>query len=106
MMFKIRQGLTLQQSTIYPCLFSKFLLGHQVLNLTEGNHPLDAILWTSILEDSKLSGVLGASSWVILIHEKLNLIHSELSASGLSTLSIFFTLEIKGRGGVLEQRRR
>jgi hypothetical protein len=69
-------------------------------------HPLDLILWTSILEDGKLSGVLGASSWFIWIHEKLNLIHSELSASGLSTLSIFFTLEIKGRGGVLAQRRR
>jgi hypothetical protein len=27
----------------------------------------------SILEDRKLSGVLGASSWVVWIHEKLQL---------------------------------
>jgi hypothetical protein len=35
----------------------------------EGHHPLDPILWASNLEDRKLSGILGASSWVIWIHE-------------------------------------
>jgi hypothetical protein len=65
--------LTLQQSPKHPGLVSRFLHGHQVLNLTEGNHPLDPILWASILEDSKLSVVLGASSWVVWIHEKIQL---------------------------------
>jgi hypothetical protein len=39
----------------------------------EVHHPLDPILWASIFEDSKLSGVLGASSWVVWIHEKLQI---------------------------------
>jgi hypothetical protein len=73
MMFKIRQGLTLQQSPKYPGLVRRFLHGHQVLNLTEDHHLLDPILWASILEDSKLSGVIGALSWVVWIHEKLQL---------------------------------
>jgi hypothetical protein len=73
MMFKITQGLTLQQSPKHPGLFRRFLHGHQVLNLTEGHHPLDPILWVSILEDSKLSGVLGASSLFVWIHEKIQL---------------------------------
>jgi hypothetical protein len=70
MMFKIRQGLTLQQSPKHPGLASRFLHGHPVLNLPEVHHPLDPVLWASILEDSKLSGVLGASIWVVWIHEK------------------------------------
>jgi hypothetical protein len=73
MMFKIRQGLTLQQSPKHPGLVSRFHHGHQVLNLTEGHHPLDPILWASILEYSKLSRVLGVTSWVVWIHEKLQL---------------------------------
>jgi hypothetical protein len=73
MMFKIRQALDLQQSPKHPGLVSRFLHGHQVLNLMEGNYPLDPLLWTSILEDSKLSGVLGASNWIVWIHEKLQL---------------------------------
>jgi hypothetical protein len=73
MMFKIRQGLTLQHSPKHPGLVCKFLHGHQVLNFTEGHHPLDPILWASILEDRKLSGVLGASSWFVWIYEKLQL---------------------------------
>jgi hypothetical protein len=73
MMFKIRQGLTLQQSPKDPGLVSRFLHGNHVLNLMEGHHPLDPILWASILEDSKLLGVLGASSCVVWIYEKLQL---------------------------------
>jgi hypothetical protein len=75
MMFKIRQGLALQQSPKHPGFVRRFLHGHQVLNLTEGNHPLDPVLWdpASILEDSKLLRVLGISSWVVWIHEKLQL---------------------------------
>jgi hypothetical protein len=34
-MIKIRQDLTLQQSPNYPGIFTRFLQGHQVLNLTE-----------------------------------------------------------------------
>jgi hypothetical protein len=71
MMFKIRQVLNLQQSPKHPGLVRRFLHGYQVLNLTEGHHPLDPILWASILEHSKLLGVLGA--WVVWIHEKLQL---------------------------------
>jgi hypothetical protein len=71
MMFKIRQGLTLEQSPKYPGLVSRFLHVHQVLNLTKGHHPLDPILWAYILEDSKLLRVLGTLGWVVWIHEKL-----------------------------------
>jgi hypothetical protein len=39
----------------------------------QGHHPLDPILWEYILEDSKLSGVLGVSSWVVRIHEEIQL---------------------------------
>jgi hypothetical protein len=49
------------------------LHGHQVLNLTEGHHPLDPVFWVSILEDRKLSGVLGIQGWVVWIHEELQL---------------------------------
>jgi hypothetical protein len=73
MMFKIRQGLTLQQNPKHPGLVRRFLHGHQVLNLTEGHHPLDPIFWASILKDSKVSGVLGISSWVVWIPKKLQL---------------------------------
>jgi hypothetical protein len=59
------------------------------LNLSEGHHPLDPLLWASILEDGKVSGVLGG--WNVWIHEKL---------------TIYFTLETKGMGGVLAHRRR
>jgi hypothetical protein len=70
-MLKIRQVLTLQQSPKHLGLVTRFLRGHQVLDLMEGHHSLDPILWASILEDSKLSGVLGG--WVIWIHEELQL---------------------------------
>jgi hypothetical protein len=39
----------------------------------EGYHPLDPVLWASIFEDRKLSGVLGTSIFVVWIHEKLQL---------------------------------
>jgi hypothetical protein len=65
--------LTLQQSPKYPGLVRRFLDGHQVLNFTEGHHPLDLILWESILEDRKLLGVLGIQGWVVCMHEKLQL---------------------------------
>jgi hypothetical protein len=64
MIFKIRQGLTFQQNPKHPIHVRRFLHGDQVLNLTEGYHPLDPILWVSILEDSKLS------IWDVWIHEK------------------------------------
>jgi hypothetical protein len=60
MMFNIRQGLALNQSPKLPGLMRRFLQAHQVLNITEGHHPINTILWASILEDKKLSGLLGA----------------------------------------------
>jgi hypothetical protein len=63
--------MTFQQSQKHPGIINRFLHGHQVINLTEGPHPLDSILWASILEFRKLSGVLGG--WVSWIHEKLQL---------------------------------
>jgi hypothetical protein len=71
MMFKIRQGLTLQQSPKHPGLIRRFLHRHQVLNITEGHNLLVTILWASILEDRKLSGVI--FGWIVWIHEKLQL---------------------------------
>jgi hypothetical protein len=59
MMFKRRKDLTLQLTPKQTGLVRRFLHGHQLLNLTQDHHPLDPILWASILEDIKLSGVLG-----------------------------------------------
>jgi hypothetical protein len=73
MMFKIRQVLTLHQNPKHLGLDQRFIHGYQVLKLTEGHHSLDSILWASILEDSKMSGVLGISSCVVWIHEKIKL---------------------------------
>jgi hypothetical protein len=73
MMFKIRQALNFQQSPKHLGLVHRFLHGHQVLSLTEGHHPLDPVLWESILEDRKLSGLRGIQGWVVWIHEKIQL---------------------------------
>jgi hypothetical protein len=62
--------LTLQQNPKNPGLVRRFLHGHQVLNVPEGHHPHDPILWASILEDSNLLDLLGASICVVWIHEK------------------------------------
>jgi hypothetical protein len=83
--------------------------GYQVLNLTEGHHPLDPVLWdpTSILEDSKVSGVLGASSWVVWIHEKLQL--DPLRLVRISPINLVHLLHLGNKrngGGVLAHRRR
>jgi hypothetical protein len=102
MMFKIRQGLTLQQRPKHPILVRRFLHGHQVLNRTEGYHPLDPVLWAFILEDIKLSGVLGSSSWVVWIHEKL-----QLDPLRLVRVRPINLVETKGIGGrVLLHRRK
>jgi hypothetical protein len=107
MMFKIRQGLTLQQSPKHPDLVSRFLHGNQILNLTKGHHPLDPMLWASILEDSKLSGVLGASGWFVWIHEKLQLDPLRLVRIRPLKLVHFLHLGNKRNGGrVLANRRR
>jgi hypothetical protein len=100
-MFKIRQDLTFQQSPKHPSLVSRFLHGRQVLNLTEGHHPLDPVLWdpASILEDSKLSGVLGASSWVVWMHEKLQLDPLRLVRVSLINLVHLLHLGNKRNGG-------
>jgi hypothetical protein len=37
----------------------------------EGHHPLDPVLWASILKDCIYSGVLGG--WAVWIHEKLQI---------------------------------
>jgi hypothetical protein len=62
MMLRITQDLTLQQILKHPDLVSRFLQGHQVLNLMEGYHPIDLLLWESFLENRKMSGLLGG--WV------------------------------------------
>jgi hypothetical protein len=96
----VGQGLTFQQSPKHPGLVNKFLHGHQVLNFTEGHQPLDIILWEYILEDNKLSGVLGGLSGFM---RSPNFIHSKLSASRPSTLSIFFTLETRMGGSCAQE---
>jgi hypothetical protein len=107
MMIKIRKGLILQQSPKHPGLFRRFLHGNQVLNLTEGHHPLDPVLWASVLEDSKLSGVLGIQGWVVWIHEDLQLDPVRLVHISPINLVHLFTLETKGmEGEVLKHRRR
>jgi hypothetical protein len=72
---------------------------HQVLNLTEGHHPLDPILWASIFEDSKLSGVLGG--WVVWIHEKVQL--DPLRLVRIRPINVVHLLHLgnKGMGGFL-----
>jgi hypothetical protein len=98
--------LTLQQNPNYPGLVSSLLHGHPVLNLTEGHHPLYPILWASILEDSKLSGVLGTSSWVVWMHENLQLDSLRLVCIRTINLVRLLHLENKKNGGLLVQRRR
>jgi hypothetical protein len=78
---------------------------YQVLNLTEGHHPLNSLLWVSILEDSKLSGVLGC--WVIWINGELQL--NPLSLARIRPIHLFqlFHLGSKGMGGFsLTERRK
>jgi hypothetical protein len=99
MMFKIRQGLTLHQSLKHPGLVSRFLHGHQVLNLTEGNYPINPVLWASILEEINCREYMEPDDGLSGPLRNSNLIHPDLSASVPSTLSIFFTLGTKGMGG-------
>jgi hypothetical protein len=46
----------------HPGLVSRFFQGHQVLNLTRINQQI--IIFASIIEDNKVLGILGTSSWV------------------------------------------
>jgi hypothetical protein len=64
MMLKVGQGLILQKSPKHLGLVSRLLQGHQLLKLMEGYYPLNSLLWASMLEDDKLSGVLVASSLI------------------------------------------
>jgi hypothetical protein len=98
MMFKIRQGLTLQQSPTNPGFVCRFLNGHQVLNLTEGHHPLDPILWYfhPSLKVANCQDYLEGEAGLYGSMKNSKLIHSDLSMSVPSNLSIFFTLETKG----------
>jgi hypothetical protein len=99
MMFKIRQGLTLQQSPKHPGLFHRFFHENQVLNLTEDHHPLDPIHWELILEVSKLSGVL--EDWVFWIHEKIQL--DQLGLVSMRPINFVHLLHLgnkrNGKGG-------
>jgi hypothetical protein len=72
----------------------------------EGYHPLDPVLWASILEDNKLSEVLGNSSWVVCIHEKLQLDPLRLIRIRPSKIVHLLHLGNKRNGGVLAHRRR
>jgi hypothetical protein len=88
MMFKARQGLTFQKNS---GIVIRSLQGHQVLNLMEGQHPLDSILWAYILEDSKLSEVLGG--WVVWIHRELQLDPFRLAC--MSPINLFYLLHLR-----------
>jgi hypothetical protein len=89
--------LNLQQIPRHPGLVCRFLHGHQVLNLTEGHHLLDPILWASILEDSQLSGVLGG--WVVWIHEALQYYSNRLVRVSSINLVHLVHLENERNGG-------
>jgi hypothetical protein len=103
MMFKIRQGLNLQQSSKHPGIVRRFLHGHQVLNLTEGHHPLGSLLWNlhPSLKIANWFGVLAASSWVVWIHEKLQLDPFRLFFSRPINLVHLLHLGNKRNGGLL-----
>jgi hypothetical protein len=85
MVIEMIQGLTLQQSLKHPDLVRSFLYGHQVLNLTEGHHPLDAILWASILEGSEISRLLGALSWFFEVRSILVVLVFPSKASSIQS---------------------
>jgi hypothetical protein len=70
-MLKVGQGMTLQQSPRHPVFINRFFQENQILNLTEVHHPFDPLLLECILEDSKVSGVLGG--WFFCIHEEIQL---------------------------------
>jgi hypothetical protein len=95
MMFKVRQDLILQQSPKYPGLFNRLLQRNQVLNLTEGHQPLDPLLWKSILEDSKVSEVLGTSSWVVWILEECYL--DPLSLIYVRSINLVYLLYLENK---------
>jgi hypothetical protein len=82
----------------------RFLQGLQVLNLTEGHHPPPEV--ASILEDSKASGVLGTSSWILWIHEKLH--HDPLRFVQVRPINLVHLLHLgnERNGGVLAHRRK
>jgi hypothetical protein len=95
-MLKIRQVLALQQSLKHPGPVSRFLQGYQVLNLMEGRQSLDPILWESILEDNKVSGLLGKSSCVFWIVEELQL--DPLSLVCIWPIHLFHLLYLGNKG--------
>jgi hypothetical protein len=108
MMFKIRQGFTFQQSPKHPGLVGRFLHGHQVLNLTSPS-PSKYLIHSSGHPSLKIANCrdyLEPQAGFSGSMRNSNLIHSDLSSSGPSTLSIFFAMEIIGMGGVLVHRRR
>ena len=93
-MFKIRQGLPLQQCPKHRGLVSRLLEWSQVLNLTKGHQPFDPILWAPNLKitkcrtylDSGLPASIKNSNWMC----------SFLSTTASSTFSIFLNLEHSG----------
>jgi hypothetical protein len=60
------------------------------------NYALDPFLWypASILKDSKLSGVLVTSSWVVWIHEKIQL--DPLRLVHIRPINLFHLLYLEG----------
>jgi hypothetical protein len=72
----------------------------------EEHHPLDPLLWASILEDSRVSGVLGASSWVVWIHEELHLDQFCLVHVRSIKLVHLLLFGSKMSGGVLVHKRK
>jgi hypothetical protein len=102
-MFKIRQGLTLQQSPKHPGLVStgsfmgiRFSISRKAITYLIDSSGYPSLKIENFREymEAGLSGSMRNS----------DLIHSDLSASGPSTLSIFFTLKTKGMGGSHAQK--
>jgi hypothetical protein len=104
MMPKIRQGLTIQHSSKHPGLVIGLFQGYQVLNLKGGNKKHDTLLWASILEDNKVSGIIGG--WIIWIHEEIQ--PDPIRLFRIRAIYIFNILHIENKsngGGVLVDRR-
>jgi hypothetical protein len=89
MMLKVKQGLDLQQCPKHPGIFGRFLHGHKILNLTERRQQVSTwsipLEFASIFEELKCREYLKAELSESM--KNSNLINSDLSASGPSTLS-------------------
>jgi hypothetical protein len=68
------------------------------------NESLNLLLWASILEDIKVSGVLRASSWVVWIYEELHL--DQFHLVWVMPINLFYLLHLESKsiGGSCAQK--